>query len=330
MLNQLCRISLLLLLAFAAAVNAGQERYDYDALGRLIRYINPAGEATEYVYDAVGNILAVRRIPARPPQITNVPVDSVRQGTPTTVTVSGTDLLGATVITTVDGIHITDLQSTATGVTFLLTVDDGVTLGPQPFTISSSTGSVGFNLNVQPALPRIIVTPSPVVLAPGETANLRVSLSNADQKNYQLALTIGDPSVATLSATALDFPAGQTEATVNVTAVGHGSTFVDLTAAALAPVKSGIYISENEPPGDRMRIAKSVGVVRQVAPPAPPPVGPFTAHGVGVFRQTAPPAPPPVGPFTAHGVGVVRESQAATPQPIGPFIAPEVGVLRGN
>src|SRR3954470_13160742 len=38
---------------------AAQERYDYDALGRLIRVIDEQGRVTQYVYDAAGNILQV-------------------------------------------------------------------------------------------------------------------------------------------------------------------------------------------------------------------------------------------------------------------------------
>ena len=166
MTNRVCRIGLLALLTLAAVVHAGQERYDYDALGRLIRFINPAGEATEYVYDAVGNILEVRRGAVQSPQITGVAPDTVRHRTTTAVVVSGTHLLGATVTTTQPGLHITGVNSTDTTVNFNLLADDTVPLGAHPFTLSFSTGTAAFNLTVRPGLPQIIVTPSPVVLAP--------------------------------------------------------------------------------------------------------------------------------------------------------------------
>ena len=118
MMSRIRRIGLLALLALAAAVQAGQERYDYDPMGRLIRYINPAGEATEYVYDAVGNILEVRRIEAKAPQITGVVPDVVRRSATTAVMVTGTDLLGATVTAADPGLRITGLRSSATAVSF--------------------------------------------------------------------------------------------------------------------------------------------------------------------------------------------------------------------
>ncbi|BBJ23516.1 RHS repeat domain-containing protein [Candidatus Nitrotoga sp. AM1P] len=52
----------LFLLGLAGVVtvaSAGTEKYDYDPLGRLIRFINPQGLITRYIYDGVGNILRV-------------------------------------------------------------------------------------------------------------------------------------------------------------------------------------------------------------------------------------------------------------------------------
>ncbi|HEY4542149.1 MAG TPA: RHS repeat domain-containing protein, partial [Noviherbaspirillum sp.] len=48
-----------LILAFASPAFAALERYDYDAIGRLIRVIDEKDRVTEYTYDAVGNILKV-------------------------------------------------------------------------------------------------------------------------------------------------------------------------------------------------------------------------------------------------------------------------------
>ena len=40
-----------MLVAGAAAVHAGTERFDYDALARLVRHIDSSGTITEYAYD---------------------------------------------------------------------------------------------------------------------------------------------------------------------------------------------------------------------------------------------------------------------------------------
>jgi len=82
------------LLALVGAAYAAQERYDYDSLGRLIRYIDQAGQVTEYVYDAVGNILEVRRGVAVQPSIASVVPDIVRRGQSVPVQVLGSGLAG--------------------------------------------------------------------------------------------------------------------------------------------------------------------------------------------------------------------------------------------
>src|SRR5467141_3288938 len=43
------------------AQQAPDIQYVYDDLGRLSKVIDPAGNVAEYVYDAVGNILEIRR-----------------------------------------------------------------------------------------------------------------------------------------------------------------------------------------------------------------------------------------------------------------------------
>jgi len=305
MMNRIRQMGLLALLVLAAAApQAGQERYDYDALGRLIRYINPAGEATEYVYDAVGNVLEVRRGEVNPPRITGVAPDIVRHNTKVPVVVTGTDLLGATVTAADPGLRISSLRSSSTEVTFDLLPDESVPLGVQPFTLASSTGSAGFSLTVKEQLPQIVVMPPQLILAPGEFAELRVSLSHPDDEGGLLILNIADPSIASLSSGTLDFAAGTTELRLTVTALARGYSWIELGAAELAPVRCGVQVPEDEPPGARARFAETVGVVRTPAP---------------VYRSS--------GPYVAARVGVTREHSVAS-RPLGPFMAPPVGVVR--
>jgi YD repeat-containing protein len=71
------------LLALSLPSSAGQERYDYDPLGRLIRFVNSSGEVTEYNYDAAGNITSVVRggsAAAYVPSITGITPNFVRRG----------------------------------------------------------------------------------------------------------------------------------------------------------------------------------------------------------------------------------------------------------
>ncbi|MCB1872133.1 MAG: hypothetical protein KDI49_09045 [Gammaproteobacteria bacterium] len=324
--NQIRRVGLLLLLACGVIAQAGQERYDYDALGRLIRYINPAGQATEYVYDAVGNILAVRSIEVHPPQISSVTPGIVRHNASVTVIVTGSELLGATITAADPGMRISGLRSSATEVSFDLLPEGDVPLGAQLFTLSSSTGAAQFSLTVAPELPRVVAVPPTLILGPGgQTGALGLSLSHADIDDHRLTLNVGDPAVAGISAVTLEFPAGQTEASLTVTSGALGTTAIDLTSATLPPRKVGVHVTNDEGPGERLRVSSAVGVTREPRALTEP-AGPFSAAAVGITREPQL-LTEPAGPFTAAAVGITREPQALT-QPAGPFSAEAVGITR--
>jgi YD repeat-containing protein len=58
------QIAVLLLvgvLLMPAVPHADQAQYFYDALGRLVGVVDSAGNAAVYVYDEVGNLLAIQR-----------------------------------------------------------------------------------------------------------------------------------------------------------------------------------------------------------------------------------------------------------------------------
>jgi len=259
--------------------------------------------------------------------------------------VVGNGLLGASVGSPDPALRVSNLRSAATEVRFTLTVDESASLGPHGFTLSSSLGSAGFTLTVKPAAPLLVANPSPVVLAPnGDSAEILLTLGNADDIDHHVELAVTDPTLAAVSASALDLPAGETEARVVVTSGVLGSTVLDLPSAALDRVRVGIFVTE-EGPGERFRVARPAGVLRQVpgvimgpllvAPnvgvvrataPAVSPSGPFVAPPVGVVRAP-PPTVTPSGPFVAPSVGVVRAT-APTVTPSGPFVAPAVGVLK--
>lgn len=111
---------------------AGEERYDYDALGRLVRVIDDQGRVTEYVYAAAGNILQVTVSgagSAQPPAVASASPTSVRRGETAAFEITGTNLTGAQVATPDPGLDISGLQTSATLITFSLTVSATAALG---------------------------------------------------------------------------------------------------------------------------------------------------------------------------------------------------------
>lgn len=106
--------------------------YLYDDLGRLSRVIREDGEAATYHYDAVGNILRITR-ESGVSQTTTVDAQSVTsggQGATVPLTLTGTNLIGASVVCTTPGVSVRNLRSDLDGITFDLSLAPTTALGP--------------------------------------------------------------------------------------------------------------------------------------------------------------------------------------------------------
>lgn len=90
--------------------------YLCDDLGRLVRVIREDGEAASYQYDAVGNLLAVTRQSGLS-QTTAIAAQSATsgaQGATVPLTLTGTNLIGATVVCTTPGVTVQDVRTDVT------------------------------------------------------------------------------------------------------------------------------------------------------------------------------------------------------------------------
>ncbi len=319
------------MLAWATLGFAGTERFDYDALGRLVRHIDSPGAVTEYVYDGVGNILEVRRsIEAGPPVVSTVLPASVRRGQSLRIALTGSRLSGARVATSDPELDISSLTAAATGVSFTLSASAAAALGARVFTVSTSTGNTIFSLMIEPQVPTLSLVPSPVTLTAGQTQEVTITLSNPDSVAHSLSLAIGNTAVASVSTASITLLPGQTSAVFSVSAIASGTATLNVGSVTLAPTAVGIYVSAPFT-GESAAYAPLVGVFRPEAPGVGSnPAGPFTAPNVGVFRPEAPGGgTSPAGPFTAPNVGVFRpEAAGSVGSLVGPFLAPNVGVQR--
>jgi len=139
----LCGLAVVVAMIGGAAL-AGAERYDYDALGRLVRVIDEQGRVTEYVYDPAGNLLQVivsgaGGAPA--PAVTSISPGSIRRGETRSFVITGTGLTGARLSTSDPALEISALQASATQITFDLTVLASAPLGAHLFSLSNAAGS---------------------------------------------------------------------------------------------------------------------------------------------------------------------------------------------
>lgn len=263
---------LLLLLTFGASISllAAEQRYDYDALGRLVRSIDGAS-STDYVYDSAGNLLQViGGTGVVPPSVSGVSPGAIRRGVTATVTVSGAGLAHATVSSPSQELVIGSVKSLANSVEFALTVSGNAPLGTHTFTISNAGGTVSASLSVDPLLPRLAVTPVPLAVPPDSVArSFSIVLSNADSVAHTVNLSVSNPGIATVSPASITIPAGQISAQASVTGLSGGSSTLSLASPTLQTVQTPIYVTA-EFVGINTSNAPLVGVMLET-PPAPPP-----------------------------------------------------------
>lgn len=244
---------------------AGQERYDYDGLGRLIRLIDEQNRGTEYVYDAVGNlrqVIAGTQV-AQPMTVSSVSPGLFRQGDIKTVTVSGSNLSGASVTPSDPALDITGLQASATQITFTLTVPVSATVGPATLKIASAAGIVNAAITVAPTLPKIQVSPTPLAIPPDNVQRqFTLRLSNADSIDHTIALAASNGSIVVTPAS-VTIPAGQTSVSAGIKGVSAGQSSLLLSSSTLGNTAVPVFVT-TEFVGLSTSYAAALGVVRQV------------------------------------------------------------------
>src|SRR5688500_9483155 len=207
-------------LALASSLaHAGQERYDYDGLGRLVRVIDEQGRVTEYVYDAAGNLLrVVTGGAAQVPSVDAFTPPSIRRAETRQVQITGTGLAGAQVSTADPALDISGLASSATQVSFNLTAGVSAALGSHTLSIRNAAGAASLAMVVNPVLPRLGMSPLPIAVPPTNSGrSFFVSLSSADNIAHTINLASTNTAVATVSPAIVTIPAGQTEVLVAIT-----------------------------------------------------------------------------------------------------------------
>ncbi|HEX9627796.1 MAG TPA: IPT/TIG domain-containing protein, partial [Acidiferrobacterales bacterium] len=113
--------------------------YTYDDLGRIKTVRSASGEVAEYVYDAVGNILQIRRVGAGQLAVTGFTPTSGPVGTSVTLNGSGFSATAANNAVKFNGVAATVTYATANRL--VATVPAGATTGPVSVTVGTSTAT---------------------------------------------------------------------------------------------------------------------------------------------------------------------------------------------
>lgn len=113
---------------------ADQAQYIYDDLGRLSQVIDGQGNVATYQYDAVGNLLSITRNTGGggAPTITAFTPNTGNAGETVNVTLTGTNLTGASLTTTNPGILVRNVVTTPTSIAALGSAGPATTEGASP------------------------------------------------------------------------------------------------------------------------------------------------------------------------------------------------------
>ena len=122
---------------------ADQAQYIYDDLGRLSQVIDGQGNVATYTYDAVGNLLSITRNTGGvgAPTITAFTPNTGNAGTSVNVSLTGTNLTGASLATTNPGILVRDVVTTPTSIAATFQIGFSASSGAATVTVTTSTGS---------------------------------------------------------------------------------------------------------------------------------------------------------------------------------------------
>jgi len=302
-------LAMLFALASLAAPAPAQEiRYIYDDLNRIVGVVDQQGNAAEYVYDSVGNILQVKRFNVDPSANVSISLVTPNKGNVgTTVQIFGKGFSptpGQNAVTFSGGATAT--VTAATGTSLTTTVPSGAVTGP--ISVSAPLGSA-----VSPGpftvLDALAVTPDQADVALGGSVDFQATLGGSPTTDVTWrvnGIVGGNATLGTITATGT-YTAPSTPPPVQPVPIEAVLT-ADPTQIATASVRVVGQVS-----GIEAAAPVSVALTPSAGPTASAPVS------VQVTPQTGPAASGPVS------VALTPQSAPAASGPLavtgGPFIS---------
>jgi YD repeat-containing protein len=234
-------ITSVILLLMGPGAQAQQIRYVYDDLGRLIAVIDQQGRTAIYEYDAVGNILAIRRPDTTGPvAITFFNPKRGPVGTRVEIFGVGFSDVPAQNQIAFNGVSAPTLAASVTALT--TQVPDGATTGP-----ISVTTPLGSAVSAEPftVIGRLAVSPVEATLVIGSSLQFTATVTGAEDQRvfwsvnsveggnaavgtitpeglYNAPATVPIPATVTVRATSVPFPEAFGEATVTIVSEATG------------------------------------------------------------------------------------------------------------
>jgi YD repeat-containing protein len=195
-------------------------QYFYDDLGQLSKVVDSTGVIIEYIYDAAGNILQIKRSSIAPGALAIFNFSPQQGAVNGTVTLEGqgfgTTPSGNTV--RFNGTVATVISATSTRL--VATVPFGATTGPISVTVGGSTATSSGNFTVVP-LPSITSISPKAALSNSTISSFQVTGTNLNGSTFSFLPTF-TPSAITVASAVID-PSGSSAALsliINANAAG--------------------------------------------------------------------------------------------------------------
>ncbi|ODS24408.1 hypothetical protein AB835_03665 [Candidatus Endobugula sertula] len=208
-------LRVLIFILFSAAAYASVERitrYEYDGAGNIVRVF----------YEEQSEALSINQLtPA-----------FVNRGNTAQITATGDNLLGAEVLTDVEGLTIRHVTASSDQVTFTITASTQALLGNAALRVVTGVGETQTAVIVADVIPVLHTQPAPIAISPS-TPNTRIRLMFAHPRpeDETYTVSISDPTIATHSETTFTVLAGEREAELTLNAVTDGITTLNISLA---------------------------------------------------------------------------------------------------
>ncbi len=205
--------------------------YLYDDLGRLVRVILPDGNAATYHYDAVGNILQITRETgvSQTTTVDSQSASSGAQGQVVPVTITGTNLSGATVVCTSPGITVQNVRTESGQLTAEFVIATTAPTGPVSCEVRGiSTNPIVFS----------VLTAVPAFLA-GPPVSVQVAAAQTPTAASSVSVRVADPPLvadqSVLGTVSIQVGLGSPEITAATVAVAFQPVVTSVSPATGAP-----------------------------------------------------------------------------------------------
>ena len=272
-------------LNFMSIAHAAQERYEYDPIGRLTRFVDASNRVTTYTYDAAGNLTTVSDggvASSLAPTISNVTPAMIRRGQTVTMTMTGQSLNAGSLLSSHPSIDLSNLRQTAAQIQVSVTVGLDTPLGAQSLAFSNIVGTANANFTVGPVLPTLRFEASPLAFPPDSVArNVTLLLTQPDVVPHTVTISSSNVSKLAVNTTSVTFAAGQISQQINLTPKVAGFANINLGSATLAGQVVPVFLTTDFR-GVNTSYAPRVGVL---VGEATPPVSANTGSGT-IFARS--------------------------------------------